>query len=386
MLRVQLGELPLLDRLRQGRLQHLLQRGYPGRRGGGEHPGGAQHLEALHGARNVPGERLRDDALGGGLLPDGLDGAGIGLEQAVRAGREARPEQRVVELGLQARGRQRPGGGLGRVRRRGIVRRGDLAELVGERGEGHGARVPAGLVGQVGDVAPAVTLLQRAERARVGRAEVRGQRLVFAGQARGPGGQHHVQHDGRRGRVADRGGGQELAPGQDLGLQVRLGLVVPEQVLQGDGQAGEAELAAAAGLGGGQHLVAAGLGGAGHRGAADVLVDELDSQAGHSGQRGTGHGSGHRVDADRRPKPAAPRAPPAAPPAAPRVVRPAAPRVVRPAAPRVVRPAAPRVARREAPPAAPEVRPARLSPVRRQYPGAGPAAGSGHSPPQRLAR
>ena len=175
----------------------------------------------------------------------------LGPVQGGGIGGQARAEQRVVERRVDARRRLR------------------LAELRGQARHRDRARVPAGLAGQVTDVLPPAVLLKPRERARVKRHQVRGQRLVLAGQPSGPGRDDHVEPDHGLRVITDRGTGGDASVHHHLHLQVRRGLVPRRQYLHRDRRAQQEAAAPVGGPVGERHVT------------AHVLVDEPQDQSEH---------------------------------------------------------------------------------------------------------
>ena len=106
---------------------------------------GRQLLKSLQGLGNALFKFFRDHPLFGGLLPDPLDGFDIHPEERPFVGRQAGTEERIEERRFDA------SVGSGGCR--------PVTELIGQGGQCHGPCVPAGLVGEIGNVLPFARLL-----------------------------------------------------------------------------------------------------------------------------------------------------------------------------------------------------------------------------------
>ena len=269
---VEVGKLPVPGRIaaqRDG--DQILQRREP------RHGRPVQRLlrrQPLEACRR-PGERLRqrsrDHALRDRPMPDRRHGPGVGLVKGGLLGRQPGAEQGVEEGRIDA-GAQAPGGSPG-------------AELIRQGGEGDGTGIPAGLVGQIGDILAVSGLLEVAQPALEVTDQGAGQRLVLRAQ----GGarlvvDQHIQGLTGRGVIAHSGGSEEALAGVDPRLQVGPRLAALAQQVVGEGDPIGAVLA---GDGLGQLQVVA------HR-----LVHDPDAQPVDPGPGAAGD---HAVDLERDP-------------------------------------------------------------------------------------
>ena len=193
----------------------------------GERRGRAELGERRRHLRQFIGEGRRDDAGVDGVLPDLRRGPRVEAVQRRRVGRHARAQQRVVERRRDARD----------------VVTFDAARLTGRSGarraEGrgadrhrYGARVPAGLVGEVGDVVATVTLAHVAQRTAVHLPDRRLHRFVLTGQ-RSPGGQGDIEFLVVGGVVADGRPAGHLVVHKNRDLKVSMQLLPVAQLVAG---------------------------------------------------------------------------------------------------------------------------------------------------------
>ena len=137
-------------------------------------------MESLLGLRYLVFQALGDDSLRDGLLPGIYHGLLVGLVQSVWIGGQAGAEQRVKKFWLNVR----YGNGRSRDLGRGYPCRSPtagLAELIGQRRQRNGARVPAALIREIGNVLLVGILFQVAQAALEVEGQSRGKRFMLAG-------------------------------------------------------------------------------------------------------------------------------------------------------------------------------------------------------------